>query len=86
MNGNAASSVVRLQLTLAVTEAVGPMRLALTVALTPRVAGLLRGYPVGRRIEAFGLRVGRNSARRWVRLQKKVQDTLSKSSLTNRIL
>lgn len=86
LDSSSASTVFRLQLALAVTEAIGPLRVAATIAATPRVAELLRGNPIGRNVEAFGIRFSRNSFRALIKIRDEVRATLSKSSLTNRTL
>ena len=63
LTGEGSSTIVHLQLTLATTEVVGPARVALTLALTPRVAEFLRGRDTGRNLEAFCIRRARSAAR-----------------------
>ncbi len=73
----------RFQLSLAVTEAIGPIRVAVTLAATPKVAEFLRGNDAGRNVEAFGLRLSRKSARGVVQLRDRVSDAVARYSLSN---
>ncbi len=73
----------RFQLCLAVTEAIGPFRVAVTLAATPKIAELLRGNDAGRNVEAFGLRFSRKSARGVIKLRDRFSDAVSRYSFSN---
>ena len=54
--GNMAGAAGRFAATLALVEAIGPARLALTVAATPKVSQVLREYEAVRDAEEWALR------------------------------
>eukprot|EP00291_Cryptomonas_curvata_P003364 CAMPEP_0172179874 /NCGR_PEP_ID=MMETSP1050-20130122/16877_1 /TAXON_ID=233186 /ORGANISM="Cryptomonas curvata, Strain CCAP979/52" /LENGTH=188 /DNA_ID=CAMNT_0012852839 /DNA_START=127 /DNA_END=693 /DNA_ORIENTATION=+ len=82
-DGGSATSLFRFQLSLAVTEAIGPFRVAVTLAATPKVAEFLRGNDAGRNVEAFGIRLSRKSARGVIQLRDRFSDAVARYSFSN---
>lgn len=58
-----AMGVVKFQIALAATEAIGPVRLALTLTVTPTVSKTMRKYKASRDLETMAIRFARNVVR-----------------------
>jgi hypothetical protein len=65
-----AMGVVKFQIALAATEAIGPVRLALTLTVTPTVSKTMRQYKSSRDLETMAIRFARNVARNVARTVK----------------
>lgn len=65
-----AMGVVKFQIALAATEAIGPVRLALTLTVTPTVSKTMRQYKTSRDLETMAIRFARNVARNVARTVK----------------
>ena len=57
------TTVTKLQLALAGNELIGPLRLGITLAISPKVSNFMRSYQIARDLEAKTVRVVRKKAR-----------------------
>lgn len=66
-------NIAKLQIALALNELIGPVRLGITVSVTPKVADFSRSFQFTRNLEAQVVRNARKQARSFSRSSKAVK-------------